>query len=55
MIDLLTTDEVAAILKLNVQTVRRWLREGKLKGIKIADDEWRMHLADLQEFIKVKP
>jgi excisionase family DNA binding protein len=31
--DMLTVKEVAARLRANPQTVRRWLREGKLHGV----------------------
>lgn len=30
----LTTEEIADILSMNVQTVRRWCREGKLPAVK---------------------
>ena len=32
---LYTAEELAAILKVHVETVRRWGREGKIKRIKV--------------------
>lgn len=48
---LLTPKEVAEKLRLSEQTVLRWLRNGKLKGVK-AGRLWRIREEDLQEFIK---
>jgi len=48
---LLTPRETAEKLKVSEQTVLRWLREGKLKGIR-AGKLWRIKEEDLQEFIK---
>lgn len=35
MAELLTAQEVAAMLKVKVTTVRRWYREGKLRGARV--------------------
>ncbi len=48
---LLTPRETAEKLKVSEQTVLRWLRKGKLKGIR-AGKLWRIKEEDLQEFIK---
>ncbi len=40
--ELLTPEEAAAILKVNANTVRAWLRAGKLKGVKLAGGLWRI-------------
>jgi len=48
---LLTPKEVAEKLRVSEQTVLRWLRNGKLKGVK-AGRLWRIREEDLQEFIK---
>ena len=40
--ELLTVKEVAARLKLNPQTVRRWIRSGRLHGQKISARGWRI-------------
>lgn len=47
----LTVAEAAAILKVAQNTVRNWLKSGKLKGSKI-ERLWRIRAADLDEFIK---
>lgn len=39
---LYTTQEVADLLKIDVQTVRRYIRDGKLKAIKIAANVQRI-------------
>jgi excisionase family DNA binding protein len=46
---LLTTEEAAELLKLNVETVRRLLREGVLTGAKIGDN-WRIRRSDIDAF-----
>ena len=46
-----TTDEVAAILHLNVQTVRLLLQKKELGGIKIGT-EWRVSEDHLLKFIQ---
>jgi excisionase family DNA binding protein len=48
---LLTLDEVARRLNTSTFSVRRWIREGKLTGIKIGS-EWRVDSADLEEYIR---
>ena len=41
-IQMLTPKEVAQILGVHYKTVHIWLREGKLKGIKISYRAWRI-------------
>ena len=48
---LLTPKEVVEKLKVSEQTVLRWLRNGKLKGVKVGK-LWRVKEEDLREFIK---
>lgn len=48
---LLTPEDVARRLNVSLVTVGRWLREGKLKGVK-AGRQWRVKENDLQEFLK---
>ncbi len=48
---LLTPEEIAGRLNVSLVTVGRWLREGKLKGVK-AGRQWRIKENDLQEFLK---
>jgi len=47
--ELLTVDEVAARLRLNPQTVRRWIRRGTLPATKIGRKEWRIRADDLEQ------
>lgn len=47
---LLTTVEVAELLKVKEATVRGWIRRGELKGIHISR-EWRIAVKDLEEFV----
>ena len=46
-----TTEEVAELLHVNVQTVRQLLQKKTLNGIKIGT-EWRISEDHLREFIK---
>jgi excisionase family DNA binding protein len=50
MEELLTIEEVARILKVSVQTVRRMIDESELKAIKIRG-QWRIKREDLQDYI----
>jgi excisionase family DNA binding protein len=45
----LTTEEVATMLRVSVQSVNKWCREGKLKAIR-AGRRWRITRADLNQF-----
>jgi len=49
---LLTPEEVAKKLAMSVKSVRNWLRQGKLKGIKVGR-LWRIRESDLEEFLKM--
>lgn len=51
MTKLYTTEEVAEILKYDVQTIRRFIREGKLPGHKIGK-EYRIQEEDFEFFLK---
>jgi excisionase family DNA binding protein len=46
---LLTVDQVAAKLLVSTQTIHRWLRSGKLKGVRWGK-EWRVSTAALKSF-----
>lgn len=49
---LLTVGEVARYLRVENESVRRWLREGKLLGINLGRGPgWRIRLGDLELFI----
>ena len=47
---LLNIDQVAIRLGFSVRTVKGWLREGKLPGIKIGS-RWRVRSTDLSEYV----
>lgn len=46
----LTPDQVAAALQVDVTTVHRWLKRGKLRGFKLPGGDWRIWPAALREF-----
>jgi excisionase family DNA binding protein len=49
---LMTVDEVAERLRVGAETVRRWLRLGKLKGARLPNKAgWRIHEDDLDRFV----
>jgi excisionase family DNA binding protein len=52
IIRMLTPKEVAEILGVHYKTVHIWLREGKLKGIKISYRAWRIPESALDLFIE---
>ncbi len=47
---LLNLKEVSALLKINTEVLRRWLRSGKLAGLKVGSD-WRVKYSDLEPLI----
>lgn len=47
----LTTADVAEILKVNVETVRRWIRDNEISYIDIGKG-YRISEDDLEQFIK---
>jgi excisionase family DNA binding protein len=50
-----TVKEIAAKFSVNVDTVRRWIREGILKAIPISGDRnYRISQESLEEFIKYR-
>jgi len=49
---LLTTNDVAAYLQVDPNTVYRWCRDGKITAIKVGR-EWRIDQRDLAEFLRV--
>ena len=49
----LTVEDVCDRLQIHRQTVRRWLREGELHGVLIADRAgYRIHPDDLAAFLR---
>lgn len=49
-LDLLTTDEVAAILKVEPRTVRDYIAQGKLAAVDLGGG-YRVYRRDLQAFL----
>ena len=47
--EMLTVEEAAQRLKMNPQTVRRWIRNGLLSAHKIGGKEYRINAADLED------
>jgi excisionase family DNA binding protein len=48
---LLTPEDAAKVLVVEAETVRSWLRDGKLKGVKMGR-LWRVKESDMGEFLK---
>ena len=48
-----TTDEVAKILQVNPESVRRYVRRGKLRAVKLGGKFIRIEKADLDRFIEM--
>ena len=49
---LLTVTEVAKYFQVDPESVRRWLREGKLLGINLGRGPgWRIRVGDLRSFL----
>lgn len=49
----LTVTEVAQRLRVNPESVRRWLRQGRLKGFRFGGDKagYRIPASELERFI----
>lgn len=50
--DILTIQEVAKILKVNVRTVYRWIDQGDLKTARIGRKTYRVFEHDLKDFLR---
>jgi excisionase family DNA binding protein len=50
----LTVKQAAGLLNLKPETVQKWLRDGKIKGIKLSRKVWRVAETDLDRFIENK-
>ena len=51
--ELLTVDEVARSLRLHQETVRRWIRAGKIQAISLGSDRagLRIRRSEIQRFL----
>lgn len=47
-----TTKQVSEILQISEWSVRRYLREGHLKGFRLSGRWWRIKESDLHQFIE---
>lgn len=47
---LLNLKEVSKLLQINPEVLRRWLRNGKLRGVKVGSD-WRVYESDIQSYL----
>jgi excisionase family DNA binding protein len=50
--EILTADEVAKIMKVNIRTVRQWVANGELTVIWIGKREYRISRSELNTFIR---
>ena len=46
-----TIEEIANMLKVNPESVRRWVRSGKMKAIKLGGKYIRVEATNLDDFI----
>ena len=49
---LLTIEQVASELQMHPDTIRRYIRERKLKGVRISSTVVRVRRSDLEEFLR---
>lgn len=52
--DLMTIREVAAVLNVTIQRVHQMIKEGKIKGEKMAPGLWVTERVSVEEFIEAK-
>lgn len=53
MRDILTVEQIGEYLQVHPETVRRWLREGKIKGMPLAGKSgWRVKREELERFMQ---
>ncbi len=50
--EMLTADDVARIMKVNIRTVRQWVADGELGVIWIGKREYRIARSELNRFIR---
>ena len=50
--ELMTPEEVAAVLRLSPYTVRKMLRNGELMGLRVGRWQWRVKREDLDAYIE---
>ena len=47
----LNPQEISDLLRVSVQTVRRWIKEGSLPAYKVGPRMWRIRKTDLDEWL----
>ena len=50
--ELLTVDQVAAVLQMHPDSIRRYIREGKLNAVRISATVVRVKRSELDKFIQ---
>jgi excisionase family DNA binding protein len=50
--ELMTTNEVAALLKVTPATVMNWAKSGELRGLKLNHRGWRFYRKDVLDVLK---
>lgn len=51
MMEFLTVEEIASTLKVSVQTVRNWIKTGKLPALKVGR-QWRVRKEDFEKYLE---
>ena len=51
---LLTTETVAKVLLVKPDTLRGWLRTGKIKGVKVGSRLWRVRESEVEAFLSME-
>ena len=51
--DLLLPEEAAEELRVHIETIMRWLRSGKLRGVKLPGGAWRVPREELDRILMV--
>lgn len=49
---LYTAEQVAQLLNIEMKTCYKWIREGRIKAMKLANSLWRIRETDLKAFIE---
>jgi excisionase family DNA binding protein len=54
--ELMTVDEVATMLRLDPQTIRKWLRLGTLPGFRLGSKQagWRVRRSEVEQFLEAQ-
>lgn len=52
MKDVYTPEEAAEKLKVGKATIMRWLKDGKLGGVRLGHKTWRITEDDLEKFLE---